>query len=196
MLVGLTGSLGSGKSTLARLLAQRGAVVVDTDRLTHEVIERPALVRELSRTFGADIVRPDGSLDRREIGRRAFAAPEPRESLNQIVRQPLEEAIWQAVEAAGAAGTTPVIVDAPLLLEWGIDDRFDVLVVVTAPEQVRRDRARGRGMTGTEFDARTAGQLDQESKAARADIVVDNSGDQAALERAAQQVMGRLADAG
>lgn len=196
MLVGLTGSLGSGKSTLSRLLEERGAAVVDADHLAHEVIERPLLVQELSRALGTGIVRPDGTLDRREIGRRAFATPEGRSALNRIVRQPLEEAIWQAVETARVSGATAVIVDAPLLFEWGIDDRFDALVVVMAAEPIRRDRVRRRGMSGEEFEARSAGQIDPDQKAAKADFVIDNSGDLAALEAQAQRLFEGLGHSG
>jgi len=196
MLVGLTGAIGAGKSTLARLLAQRGAAVVDADRVAHAVIERPILVQQLQQAFGRDIVGPDGSLNRREIGRRAFADPVRRERLNQIVRQPLEEAIWQAVDAAASSGADPVVVDAPLILEWGIDDRFDVLVVVAAREETCRARAAARGMGPAEFEARAAGQLPPEEKVRRADIVIDNDGDAAALEAQVDELLQSLASPG
>jgi len=192
MLVGLTGAIGAGKSTLARLLAARGAAVIDADRLGHAVVEHPEVAAALRRAFGGDIARADGTLDRQEIGRRAFASPEGRDLLNRLVRPPLEAALWEAVEAAVAGGGNPVVVDAPLLVEWGIDGRFDILVAVTAAEEVRRSRALARGLDAVEFAARARGQLAPEKKAQRADIVIDNSGSDEALEAEADALMEAL----
>jgi len=193
MLVGLTGSIGSGKSTVARLLEERGAAVVDADRVAHEVIERPDVAAALGRAFGHDVVRADGSLDRRELGRRAFADAGSRERLNTIVRQPLEQAIWGAAERAGDTGAEIVVVDAPLIYEWGIEARFDVVVVVEAPAQARCQRAVARGLDSAEFAARAAAQLPPGEKARRADVVLDNSGDPAALGDLADGLMADLA---
>lgn len=189
MLIGLTGGIGSGKSALAQALERRGARLVDADRLAHQVIETPEIRAQLKAAFGTDIVGSDGQLDRREIGRRAFASAAAHQLLTQIVRPALERELWQRVdEAGGADPDAVVVVDAPLILEWGIQGKFDTLVTVTANEELRRTRVARRGLSQTEWQQRSAAQLPATDKASAADHTVDNSGDLCQLEAAADRL--------
>ncbi|MBI2505435.1 MAG: dephospho-CoA kinase [Candidatus Latescibacteria bacterium] len=190
MVVGITGSIGSGKSSLAHLLAQRGAVLVDADRLGHQVLEEPEVCAALVRVFGANIADAQGRVVRRELGKLAFASQEGFEQLNGIVRPFLEKRLWEEIARAQAGAQDPlVIVDAALIFEWGVAERFDLIVVVDAPLDLRRRRAAARqGLSPEEVEKRMAWQLPAEEKAARADVVVHNAGALGELEAAAEKV--------
>lgn len=196
MLVGITGGIGSGKSTLARLLAGRGAVLVDADRLGHQVLELPQVGAALVQAFGGRITGEHGEVRRRELGRLAFASAEGFAQLNQIVRPFLEPLLWQEIaRAEGPAGDRLVIVDAALIYEWGVAERFDLMIAVDAPRHLRRRRAAARqGLTEEEVERRMSWQLSAHEKAARADLVVQNAGTLAELEQAAEGVWRRIRD--
>lgn len=184
LLVGLTGGIGTGKSTVARMLARRGAVVVDADDLARRAVAAgtPGYAKVVAR-FGDGILAPDGSIDRKRLADVVFSDPAARRDLEAIVHP--EVARMFAEEAARHRGTDRVVVYvAPLLVEAGRADDFDVLVVVTAPEEAQVARlVRDRAMTEEEVRARIAAQLPQEEKAARADLVIENAGSLEALER-------------
>jgi dephospho-CoA kinase len=174
--VGLTGGIGSGKSEVARLLAARGAYVVDSDALARAVVApgTPGLAA-VAEAFGDGILTPDGALDRERLAALVFADPAARERLNAIVH-PLVGAA-----AAAAVATAPpdavVVHDVPLLVETGMAPAFDVVVVVDAPDDVRLTRlTRTRGMTEADARARMAAQATREERLKAADLVVDNDG--------------------
>lgn len=195
MVVGITGGIGSGKSSLARLLAQRGATLLDADRLGHQVLEAPEVSAALIGGFGTAITDRAGKVERKELGKLAFASQEGFELLSRIVRPFLEKRLWE--EVAGAEGPEKdrlVVVDAALIFEWGVEDRFDLIVVVDASVPLRRQRAAARqGLTLEEVDKRMAWQLPAQEKAARADLVVRNEGTLEELARAAELVWQHLA---
>ena len=184
LLVGLTGGIGAGKSTVGRMLAARGAVVVDADDLARRAVEpgTPGHARVVER-FGERVLAPDGSIDRRALAGIVFADRAARRDLEAIVHP--EVARMFAEEAARHRGTDRVVVYvAPLLVETGHADAFDVLVVVSAPEEQQVERlVRDRGMTPEEVRARIAAQLPGAEKVRRADVVVDNAGSLEELER-------------
>jgi dephospho-CoA kinase len=197
MRVGVTGGMGSGKTSLAGLLAARGAQVVDADRLTHQVIERPAVREALKDAFGADLEGADGQLNRRELGHRAFADENTWRRLDQIVRAPLEAELWQQVaHAESVGGQRVVVVDAALLFEWGVQDRFDALVVVVADEATRLRRVAARlQLTKEEARRRLQRQVAPGEQTRQADFVVCNDGSLADLELAADRVWQHLLQA-
>ena len=193
MLIGLTGGIGAGKSALARSLERRGARLIDADRIAHEVIETPEIRARLKTAFGADIVGEDGRLDRGRIGRRAFASTAAHQLLTEIVRPALEPELWQRAQKAGAADpTVAVIIDAPLIVEWGIHDRFDALIAVSADDEVRQTRVAERGLSKAEWGRRSSAQLPTADKVAVADYVVENNGSLAQLDAAAGRVWDAL----
>jgi len=173
--IGLTGGIGSGKSTVSALLAERGAVIVDADRIAREVVEpgTPGLAAVVS-AFGEGVVGPDGGLDRAALAAVVFADAEARARLDGIVH-PLVRA--RAAEVVAAAPPDAVLVhDIPLLVETGQAGRYELVLVVQADLDTRVARLVRRGMTEDDARARIATQATDEQRAAVADVVLDNSG--------------------
>ena len=178
--IGLTGGIGSGKSTVSALLAARGAVVIDADRIAREVVEpgTPGLAAVVE-AFGTAVLRADGSLDRPALAAVVFADPEARKRLDGIVH-PLVRA--RAAELAGAAREDAVVVhDVPLLVETGQTGSYDVVLVVEADPDARVQRLVQRGLTEEDARARIAAQATDEQRRAVADVVLDNDGTPAEL---------------
>jgi dephospho-CoA kinase len=173
--IGLTGGIGSGKSTVAGLLAERGARIVDADRLAREVVEpgTPGLAA-IAEAFGPEVLTADGALDRAALATVVFADPGARARLDGIVH-PLVRA--RAVELIGGVPSDAVVVqDIPLLVETGQAGSFDLVLVVRAEPEVRVGRLVARGLTEDDARARMAAQATDEQRAAVADVVLDNSG--------------------
>ena len=173
--IGLTGGIGSGKSTVSRLLAERGAVIVDADAIAREVVEpgTPGLAAVVE-AFGTGVLSPDGSLDRPALAAVVFADPESRRRLDAIVH-PLVRA--RATEVAAAAPPDAVLVnDVPLLVETGQGSSYDLVLVVEADPETRIARLVQRGLTAEDARARIAVQATDEERRAVADVVLDNSG--------------------
>ena len=176
--VGLTGGIGSGKSAVSRLLAEHGAVVVDADLVAREVVEpgTPGLARIVER-FGAEVLRPDGALDRAALGARVFADPELLQALNAIVHPLVGERTAELLEQARASGAQVCVHDVPLLVENGLAGVYDAVVVVAATPQTQLDRlVRLRGMDPQEAQQRIAAQAPLADKLAVATHVVENDG--------------------
>ncbi|MGY1830334.1 dephospho-CoA kinase [Geodermatophilus sp. SYSU D01180] len=178
--IGLTGGIGSGKSTVAALLAARGALVVDADRIAREVVEpgTPGLAAVVD-AFGPDVLTPDGALDRPALAAVVFADPQARARLDGIVH-PLVRA--RALEVVQAAPEDAVVVqDVPLLVETGQAGAYDLVLVVEADLDTRVARLVLRGLTEDDARARIAAQATDEQRRAVADVVLDNSGAPEAL---------------
>lgn len=178
LLVGLTGGMAAGKSTVARLLAEHGCTVVDADRLVAELY-RPGEpgARRVAELFGPEVLTAEGAVDHRALAARAFADPDARRRLEQAIHPLVRERF--AALAAAAEGI--VVLEATLLVEAGWADAFDVVVTVEAPRELRLARAVGRGLPPEEAERRLAAQGDGGARRARADLVVTNDGDAAAL---------------
>jgi dephospho-CoA kinase len=173
--IGLTGGIGSGKSTVSALLAQRGAVIVDADRIAREVVEpgTPGLVAVVE-TFGPHVLAADGSLNRPALAGLVFADPVARQKLDAIVH-PLVRA--RAAELAAAAPPDAVVVhDVPLLVETGQAASYDVVLVVEADSETRVARLVQRGLAEEDARARIAAQATDEQRRAVAHVVLDNGG--------------------
>jgi dephospho-CoA kinase len=173
--IGLTGGIGSGKSTVSALLAERGAVVIDSDRIAREVVEpgTPGLAAVVE-AFGDGVLAADGRLDRPALAAIVFADQEARRRLDGIVH-PLVRA--RAVEMAAAATPDVVVVnDVPLLVETGQAASYDLVLVVEADTDIRVARLVQRGLTEEDARARMAAQATDEQRRAVADVVLDNSG--------------------
>jgi dephospho-CoA kinase len=191
--VGLTGGIGSGKSTVSRLLAERGAVVIDSDLLAREVVEpgTPGLAAVVD-AFGPEMLTADGRLDRDLLGSVVFADADARTRLNAIVH-PLVRAA-SAERLVGVPDDAVVVHDIPLLVEAGLADDFDVVVVVAASPAVRLDRlVRLRGMDPAAAQARIDAQATPEERLAVADVVLTNDGTQAELASQVEALWERLA---
>jgi dephospho-CoA kinase len=189
VLVGLTGGIGSGKSTVARLLLERGALLIDADVAARRVVEpgRPTL-KALGERFGDGILLPDGSLDRAGLARVAFADAASTEALNGIVWPAIVDEFTREIDAAPADAI--VVCDAPLLAEGGpgSEREFAAVIVVEAPRDVRLDRIEARGIARDDAERRMAAQASDDERREYATYVLDNSGDEASLERQVGEV--------
>jgi dephospho-CoA kinase len=173
--IGLTGGIGSGKSTVARLLAQRGARVIDADQLAREVVAAgtPGLAAVVA-AFGGDVLTDGGELDRPALAAVVFGDPAARAALDAIVHPRVRA---RAVEAIAAMPADAVVVqDIPLLVETGQAGSFDLVVVVEAELETRVARLVGRGLSEEDARARIAAQAGDAERRAVADVVLDNSG--------------------
>jgi dephospho-CoA kinase len=195
LLVGLTGGIASGKSVVAARLAEHGAVVVDADRIAREVVEpgTPALAR-IAEEFGEGVIAPDGSLDRAALGGLVFADEAKRLMLNQITHPAvLELSQRRFAEAAAADPDAIVVYDVPLLSEVRGKAEFDVVVVVSAPEEVRIERMVAlRGMSRDEAERRIRSQVPEADRRALADILIESGGTLAETLTRADEVWQEL----
>jgi dephospho-CoA kinase len=188
IVVGLTGGIGSGKSTVSRMLARRGAVVIDADLIVHQ-LQQPGqpLLDALAVRFGAEILTADGALDRAKLAEIAFASDEDVADLNAIVHPAVRREIARRVQGE-AESNNVVVLDIPLITER---DAYEMaaLVVVDAPVDVAVERmVSQRAMSEHEVRARVSKQISREKRRSLADRVIDNSGDLAALERQVDDV--------
>lgn len=193
LVVGLTGGIGSGKSTVARLLAARGAFVIDADQLAREVVApgQPALA-EIARSFGSAVLAADGSLDRAKLGAQVFADAEARARLNGIVHPEVRRLSALRIQEAVSRGVPVVVYDVPLLYETGLEASFPLVIVVDASEATRAARIVARdGLSQDETKARMDAQLPLSEKVRRADFVVDNGG---TLDETSRQVEALYAE--
>ncbi len=182
LVVGLTGGIGSGKSTVAGMLAERGAVVIDADRLARDAVAPGTAGFDAVRSrFGDAVIASDGALDRAALARIVFADGEARAALEAIVHPEVRRRIAETV-AAHAGTDDVVVVDSPLLIETGAHEGLEVVVVVTAPIAERVARLAARGMSEEDVLARDAAQMPLEEKAALADVVLDNDASLTDLE--------------
>jgi dephospho-CoA kinase len=181
--VGLTGGIGSGKSEVSKRLAGYGAIVIDADAVAREVVEPGTEgLAEVVAAFGQEVLLPGGSLDRPRLGDVVFADPDLRDRLNAIVHPRVGARMAELERTAGPGAI--VVHDVPLIAESGRAGGYDVVVVVDAPPRVQIKRlVRTRGMTRDQAEARMAAQATREQRLAIADIVVDNSGSLAELDR-------------
>ena len=193
--VGLTGGIGSGKSEVARRLAERGAVLIDADVAARKVVEpgSPGLAR-IAAAFGAEVLRPDGSLNRERLGEIVFADPGLRAELNAIVHPLVREWMQEAEHAAVQTdGEAIVVHDVPLLAESRGKAGFDTVIGVDVPPDLQVERlVRLRGMGAEQVRARMAAQASREQRLAVADIVIDNSGSLDDLDRRVAEVWSDL----
>jgi dephospho-CoA kinase len=192
--VGLTGGIGAGKSTVAALLVGRGAVLVDADLIAREVVEPggPAYQPMIDR-FGTEIVDADGRIDRPKVAEKVFGHPEALADLNAITHPAI--GIEMITRKDSYAATDQIVVlDIPLLkaVHREMLDLASV-VVVDVPVEVALDRLVGiRGMARPDAEARIGSQPDRASRLEGADLVIDNSGDQRALEAEVDRVWAEL----
>lgn len=186
--IGLTGGIGSGKSTVARTFAELGATIVDADVIAREVVEpgTPGLAA-LVDAFGADILRPDGGLDRPALAARAFTDDDSRATLNAIVHPLVGARTAELID--GAPEDAIVVQDIPLLVEGGMAPLFHLVVVVFTDESVRLRRlVDSRGLDEADAKARIAAQATDAQRREVADIALDNNGSPETLVAAVRQL--------
>ncbi len=180
--VGLTGGIASGKSAVADMFAQLGVPVIDTDLIAREVVSPGSqALREIAAAFGAEVLLPDGSLDRPRLRKIVFSEPACRKQLEAITHPRIRVAMEAQCRQAG--GPYQVVV-VPLLIESGLQQRVDRVLVVDCPEELQLERLMMRdGESATHAKKVLAAQVGRAARLARADDVVDNSGSLADTRR-------------
>lgn len=183
--VAVTGGIGSGKSLVGDYLQALGAIVIDSDQLARTVIERgtPGFDEVLAR-FGDKILR-DGSIDRAALAQIVFSDPKAREDLEAIIH-PRVRAETESVIRSASEGSI-VVNQIPLLVETNGASRFDFVITVEAPEDLRIERLRERGMPEYEARKRMATQVSAKEREEVADLVMDNTGSKEDLLRQVEQ---------
>jgi dephospho-CoA kinase len=183
LLVGLTGGIGSGKSTVARMLQDRGAVVLDADGFARAaVVPGSPGLRSVVARFGPDILTAEGELDRPKLASIVFADPQALADLEAIVHPEVRRMIADGIQGNLDADRVVVLVN-PLLIEMGTHRDCDVVVVVSVSPDTQIARSVARGMVEEDVRARIAAQLPLEERARTADVLIDNEGSFAELER-------------
>jgi dephospho-CoA kinase len=194
LLVGLTGGIGSGKSTVAQQLAARGAAVVDADAISRQIMEPGgAAFQSVVDRFGPSIVDPSGRIDRPALASLVFGDQEALADLNGLTHPVIGRVMSERV-AELAATNQIVVLDIPLL-NIATKDRFSfgAILVVDLPEDLAVERlVEQRAFSEADARARVAAQISREERRALADLVIDNSGDRAALETEVDRAWARL----
>ena len=190
VVIGLAGGIGSGKSEVARILTEMGAVVLDADKLGHQVYAPNTQGwREVVAAFGEDILDPNGEVDRRKLGPKVFGKPEEMDKLNAIAWPKIRESLQQGIEEQRRVGAKVVVVDAAILIEAGWTNLGDEVWVTTTPEDqvVQRIQARNN-LTEEQVRARIASQMPVEERVKHADVVVENDQDLEALRQKVEKL--------
>jgi len=183
--IGLTGNIASGKSEIAKMLADRGATVIDADLLAREAVQpETQALKDIVKRWGKDVLKKDGSLDRAALRQIVFADQSELDALNRIVHPGVTRLRDREIALARERGDPIVICVIPLLFERNIVDEFDAIVLVDAPRPLRLERlVATRGMEATDAMNMIASQMPAELKRARADYVIENNGSIQDLER-------------
>jgi dephospho-CoA kinase len=180
-LLGLIGGVASGKSTVAELFRQQGAVVLDADRVGHEVLRLPAVRAVIGGRWGNGVIGPDGEINRKALGRIVFApspdGPRQLAELERITHPEIRKRLAAEIEQLAKSQTRLAILDAPVMLKSGWDRLCDAIAFIDVPRELRLARALARGWTAEDFARREAAQEPVDEKRSRANIVLDNSRD-------------------
>ena len=188
--VALTGGIGSGKSSAAEIFAALGAVVVDSDEIARKVLDRESVgFGEVVAVFG-DQILVAGEIDRKKLGQQVFSDPKERKKLEQIthplIRKEFERIIKNVPE------NSIVINQIPLLAESKYDYKFDYVIAISAPIEIRKNRLLERGMKSYEIEQRLAAQASDADRAKIANEVIENAGDLSQLTSNVEKVWRKL----
>jgi dephospho-CoA kinase len=183
LVVALTGGIGSGKSTVGQIFAQLGAIVVDSDQLARDVLERGSIgFNEVVAKFGDEILK-NGEIDRQLLGSIVFKDPTKRSELEQITHPLIRKAFAEVI--ARSTSNSVVINQIPLLVESNHDYKFDHVITVSASEDIRAQRLLKRGLTGVQIRERMQAQVTDQMRESIADSVIVN-------EKSEQEITGQV----
>ena len=184
--VALTGGIGSGKSTVAEIFEELGALVIDSDQLAREVIERGTSGYDAVLSRFGDSILKEGEIDRSALGAIVFADEKARKDLEAIIHPLVRE---RSEKIASRAGDSRIVINQiPLLVETSGAKRFDIVITVEADLEIRRERLRARGMKDYEISKRISAQASDEERKAIANIVITNNGSLDELTREVERV--------
>ncbi len=194
-LVGLTGGIASGKSTVAAILKQLGAAVINADELSREVVqpERDAW-KEIVKTFGADILQQDKTLDRKKLRTIVFDNPEARKKLEAIIHPKVRALAEERIRELAAAGRSIIVYEVPLLFEGQLHHWLRPVILVACDINTQKKRLRDRDhLTATEAQRHIGAQMSLEEKRKLADYVIENTGSLEDLKQEVKSVLETIA---
>lgn len=183
MIIGLTGGIGSGKSTVARAFETLGAASVDADNVAREIVlpGEPALLAIKSR-FGDQVIHQDGTLNRAALRDIIFKDPEQRQWLETVTHPKIRERLLEHLERLKAQDAPYVLLVSPLLFETGLNALVSRCLIIDVPQALQLARTQLRdSVSESQVHAILAAQLSREQRLAKADDVIDNSGDHASM---------------
>ena len=191
MYLGLTGGIGSGKSTAARMFADLGAIVIDADAIAKEVLEPGQVGYEsVVNNFGEEILDSSGNIDRVILAGKVFGNTTKLKELEEIVHPAVANKVAQIRESLPAGST--IIYDTPLLIEKSLQQQFDQVIVVLAPEDLRTQRLLARGLAQNDIIARMSNQATDELRREIANYVINNSSTLMELREEVQKVWTQI----
>ncbi|MBN1586398.1 MAG: dephospho-CoA kinase [Candidatus Omnitrophica bacterium] len=193
--VGVTGGICSGKTSVARMMAEKGALVMDADVVAHELMQPgESVFEEVKDWLGDEVLTAGGQIDRKKVARAVFEDPDAVERLNGIVHPAVIKRILEDIERLRSGQEARVVVlDVPLLIEANMVDLVDLLVVVRADEAVQIKRSQERmGLSPEETQQRMRYQLPMEEKERLADCVIENSGNLDETKRQVDKIWNEM----
>jgi len=212
-IIGLTGGIGSGKTTVSDYLTSRGYHVLDADQIAREIVlPGSEMLIRLTAVFGEEILQEDGSLDRKKLGDMVFSDTEKKKILDSLMhteilelirerihqfREKAESAAESAVDPEYSTRSKVIFIDAPLLFETGLDKSVSEIWVIDVDDETRIRRIMERdGLKREEILNRIRSQMTRDEKNSRADVILDNTGDQEALYRQIERLLKKIHDFG
>lgn len=191
MYLGLSGGIGSGKSTVAKIFADLGAVVIDADAISREVLEPGQIGYENTiLTFGESVLSESGSIDRKKLAELVFQNPAQLAKLEAIIHPAVIGRVAQIRESLPASAI--VVYDTPLLVEKNLKSQFDKVIIVLADEQIRKERLVTRGLELPDIEARISNQATDSQRSDVADYIIYNDGTLAQLQDNVTKVWKQL----
>jgi dephospho-CoA kinase len=193
-IIGLTGGIASGKSLVSQQLAEKGAVVIDADKLGHETYRQGTeTYQTVVHVFGEDVVGPDAEIDRKALGAKVFADPEARHRLQQIVWPAIRDLADQRLAELRRAGTSVAVLEAAVLIEADWVPLVDeVWLVEVSPETARQRMMARNGLTPEQAESRLQAQLTNEKRRPYASLIIENDGSLVELQRAVDDAWAKL----
>ena len=189
MLVGVTGNLGSGKTTVAKIFGRLGAAIIDADRIVHEIYRKDRRVkRRIKSRFGKSVFTK-GSINRKKLGARVFGT---RAGLNALCKIVYPETTRRIRKKTGSTKKGITVLDAPTLIESGIHNDMDHVIVVNAAKGRRLKRCVSRGYSKGDFEKRESFQMPIKKKLKYADFVIGNDRSRIYLDKKVKKIWGTL----
>ena len=194
IVIGLTGGILTGKSTVSEILAQRGAVIIDADKIGHEAYRPQTKVwREVVDAFGTDILKENEEIDRKKLGEIVFHDPQALARLNEIMHPEMHSMMKEEIERLRTEGVDMVVLEAAVLIEANWTDLVDEVWVTVAPEDTAVKRLQNRGgLSEEQARARIRSQLSSEERAKHADVIIDTNCDLAEVGAKVEELWHKL----
>jgi dephospho-CoA kinase len=180
ILIGITGGIASGKTEVAKVFQKLGAKILSGDEIGKDVVNKnPQLLKKLIKAFGAEILDSKKRLNRKKLGKIAFSSPSLTKKLNSIVHPFLLKDLKEKIESLKEKGyKKPVVIDAALIVEWGLQKKIGYLIFVDCPKDKRIKRlTQQKGYSRKEAEGRIKAQLPVSKKRKLADFVIKNEGE-------------------